>query len=103
MLKAIAEKIKGKKSKKPTTGKKKVQININQYELAIINRILKNPDNRFKHSGANVGKNPRILKIQKKNLESLCKSLGVEYRESELERLLSSLEDLDFLSFHGFD
>jgi hypothetical protein len=51
----------------------------------------------------NVGKSPRILKIQKKNLEDLCKSLDLDCDEDNLERILSSLENLDFISFAKFD
>jgi hypothetical protein len=101
MLKAIKEKSKNKRSKSPKS--KKVQLTINQYELAVINRILKDPKNRDKHPNANVGKNPRILKIQKKNLEDLCKSLDLDCDEENLENLLLGLENLDFISFAKFD
>lgn len=101
MLKAIKEKSKNKRSKSPKS--KKVQFTINQYELAVINRILKDPKSRDKHPNANVGKSSRILKIQKKNLEDLCKSLDLDCDEDNLERILSSLENLDFISFAKFD
>lgn len=101
MLKAIKEKLTKKKSKSPKS--KKVQLTINQYELAVINRILKDPKSRAKHPTANVGKNVRILKIQKKNLEDLCNSLGIDCDEDNLESILSSLENLDFISFAKFD
>ncbi|HSB46996.1 MAG TPA: hypothetical protein VLD37_03210 [Candidatus Bilamarchaeum sp.] len=68
---------------------------INQLELAFINRALSG-DKNIPPPVVEIGKNERILRIQKRNLESLCRGRGKEYRasllEGELKKILSGVK-----------
>ena len=64
---------------------------LNQLELAFINRALRNP--RAKTPPVvEIGKKKRILELQKKNLMRICKKMkkerGASALESELKRIL---------------
>ncbi|MBI5222994.1 hypothetical protein HY990_01085 [Candidatus Micrarchaeota archaeon] len=66
-----------------------LSLDINQFELALINRaLLGKPPSILQR----MAKSKRILKIQKKNLESLCaaldRSIDEDYLDEELNRLL---------------
>src|SRR4030095_12895619 len=65
---------------------------INQLELAFINRALKGIKDGIP-AFVEIGKSERILQIQKRNLEILCQKRGKEYRpgtlEGELKKILS--------------
>ena len=68
---------------------------INQFELAFINRAIKDDGSRKKKPKfpkfINIGKTKRILSIQKGNLESLLRQLGREHREEHLDGELSEI------------
>jgi hypothetical protein len=65
---------------------------INQLELAFINRALSG-NSEAPPPAVEIGKSERILRIQKRNLESLCRKSGKEYRapllEGELRKIIS--------------
>jgi hypothetical protein len=58
---------------------------LNQLELAFINRVLKGEKRAKIPSVVEIGKNERILKIQKRNLEAILGRHGKERREGQLE------------------
>lgn len=66
---------------------------INQLELAFINRALRGVSSTKKPTFVEIGKTERILLLQKKNLERLCRKVKREYREgaleSEIKRILT--------------
>jgi hypothetical protein len=65
---------------------------INQLELAIINRALHDQLEGQKLPGyVSIGKNARILSIQKRNLERLCRSMRRECRGKALEAELRKI------------
>jgi len=73
------------------TGPKEDQLDINQFELALINRALNGeriPEGPFE---AQIGNSERILRIQKRNLSSLLRSLGKPNDPRSLEKSLRSL------------
>jgi hypothetical protein len=57
---------------------------INQLELAFINRALAG-SREEPPPVVEIGRSERILKIQKRNLERLCRGRGREHRPSQLE------------------
>jgi hypothetical protein len=57
---------------------------INQLELAFINRLLRGEKTEIPEV-VDVSRNPRVLKIQKKNLEAILMRHGKEKREGQLE------------------
>jgi hypothetical protein len=65
---------------------------INQLELAFINRALKGNEDALPEI-VEIGRSERILKIQKRNLERLCQGRGKEFKtallEGELKKILS--------------
>ncbi len=67
-------------------GPAEAQIDINQFELAMINRALRG-DTKARNL-ANIGKKKRILRIQRRNLISLCKDLGKPCDARSLEATL---------------
>jgi hypothetical protein len=68
---------------------------INQLELAFINRALAGSKDE-PPPVVEIGKSERILRIQKRNLETLCRGQGKEYRasllEGELKKILSGVK-----------
>ncbi len=65
---------------------------LNQLELAFINRALRNP--RAKTPPVvEIGKKKRILELQKKNLERLCRKMKKERRAPQLEKELRKILD----------
>ncbi|MFH1520018.1 MAG: hypothetical protein ABID61_00060 [Candidatus Micrarchaeota archaeon] len=76
---------------------------INQLELAIINRALQNQLKRDVPEYVSIGKNTRILTIQKRNLERLCRKMGRECRdrplETELKKILSGSKVFSLICF----
>jgi len=84
------------------------QLDINQIELAYINLRLRDPTRSDVPEFVEIGNSERILRIQKKNLEGLCRRLGravgVRYLESELRRLICGeklLAPFGFAPRHG--
>lgn len=76
---------------------------LNQLELALINRAL---DERLEHElpeYVSIGKNSRILGIQKRNLEKLCRKMKREHRgpklEAELKKILSGAKVFSLICF----
>lgn len=76
---------------------------INQLELAIINRALQNQLKSDPPEYVSIGKNSRILTIQKRNLEKLCRKMKREYREQkldgELKKILSGAKVFSMICF----
>lgn len=75
---------------------------LNQLELAFVNRALKDP--RVKTPPVvEIGKKKRILELQKKNLMRLCgkmkKERGESRLESELKKILSGRRSLSLRCF----
>jgi len=68
-------------------------LDINQLELAVINRALRGARRSELPSFADIGRTERILKLQQKNLQDLCRRLGKEWRKGELERELKAILD----------
>ncbi len=58
---------------------------LNQLELAFINRVLRGDKKTDIPPVVEIGKSRRILLIQKKNLEAVCNRRGKEKREGQLE------------------
>ncbi|VVC03154.1 Uncharacterised protein [Candidatus Bilamarchaeum dharawalense] len=76
---------------------------INQLELAIINRALENQLDQQPPDYVSIGKNARILTIQKRNLETLCRKMKREYKgpalEAELKKILSGSKVFSLFCF----
>ncbi len=66
------------------------EIDINQLELAVINRALRGEQSGLERR-ANIGKNRRILHIQRANLIELLKMNKKKYDERILERELQAV------------
>jgi len=62
-------------------------LDLNQLELALINRALRGKAGRLPDF-IQIGKNKRILLLQRENLEQLCRKLGKVHRNAELENQL---------------
>lgn len=78
----------------------RTDMDINQLELALVNRAL---DGEEVPPDADIGNSERILKLQQKNLRDLCKELGRDYEKQELEeRLLAILGGGSVLSIGCF-
>jgi|GEM_PF-3330924 len=58
---------------------------LNQLELAFINRVLHGGKKTDIPPVVEIGNSKRILLIQKKNLEAVCHKHGKEKREGQLE------------------
>ena len=58
---------------------------LNQLELAFINRVLRGEKRERIPDVVDIGKNERVLRIQKKNLEAILLKGGNEKREGQLE------------------
>ncbi len=75
---------------------------INQLELAIINRALRGMKQEKIPDFVEIGKKERILRIQKRNLEALLRKKGKETREgvldAELGRILSGVKIFSLLA-----
>ena len=65
-------------------------MDINQLELAFINRALKKKGGTVPEF-VQIGNSKRILSIQKRNLERLCRKLKKEYNEGELDGELGAI------------
>lgn len=66
-------------------------LDLNQLELALINRALRGRRHSPLPDFIEIGNSRRILAIQRHNLETLCRKLGREHRAEELEAHLSLL------------
>lgn len=66
-------------------------LDINQLELAYINRALDNPRKTDIPHFVEIGKNKRILNLQRKNLMTLCRGMGKERSKGKLEGELSKV------------
>lgn len=77
-------------SKAPKTKRApaRTSMNINQLELALVNRAL---DGDEVPPDADIGGNERVLRLQQKNLRDLCRGLGQEHRKGELESMLLAI------------
>ena len=58
---------------------------LNQLELAFINRALKGENKDAVPDVVDIGNNKRVLLIQKRNLEAILSKHGQEKREGQLE------------------
>ncbi len=71
---------------------------INQLELAMINRALEGGETGGMARFVEIGRSERILRIQKRNLEALCRKNGRAHGssglESELKGILGGLKAL---------
>ena len=63
---------------------------INQLELACINRVLEGKEYKLKNQ-VNIGKTKRILGIQKKNLEHLLARTKKAHGKKDLDRELAMI------------
>jgi len=66
-------------------------LDINQLELAYINRALDSPRKTNVPHFVEIGKNKRILNIQRRNLISVCRGMGKERSKGKLEGELSKV------------
>ena len=66
-------------------------LDINQLELAFINKVLRTRRKLRLPEFVEIGKNKRILLIQKQNLERLCRKIGRKVPEGELEEELDRI------------
>ncbi len=64
---------------------------INQLELAMINRALEGGETGLMPRFVEIGRSERILRIQKRNLEALCRKNGRPHGPSGLESELKSI------------
>lgn len=80
-----------KKKKAKSTRVITSYFDINQLELAIINRALENQLEHEPPDYVSIGSNVRVLKIQKRNLETLCRKMKKEHRRSALETELRKI------------
>jgi hypothetical protein len=75
---------------------------LNQLELAYVNRALVNPRRRIPDF-ISISRKRRILQLQKRNLMALCKGMGKEHRkgplENELKRVLGGERRLSISCF----
>lgn len=76
------------KATKARKGPARTSMNINQLELALVNRAL---DGEEVPPDADIGGNERVLRLQQKNLRDLCRELGQECRKEELESMLLAI------------
>ncbi|NYZ74017.1 hypothetical protein H0O00_02655 [Candidatus Micrarchaeota archaeon] len=74
-----------KKSRKERIGEDVSYLDLNQLELAYINRAVEEGRRPAVPPFVEIGNSRRILLIQKTNLESLCRQNGKEYRKGPLE------------------
>jgi hypothetical protein len=76
---------------------------INQLELAFINRALEGAGSDGMPGFVEIGRSERILMIQKRNLEALCRKNGRAHGpsglESELKKILSGVKALSARCF----
>jgi len=77
-----------KPSKKQKNAPVRTNMDINQLELALVNRAL---DGDEVPPGADIGKNERVLKLQQRNLRDLCRALERECRKEDLEAMLGAI------------
>jgi len=93
---------KSKSSKRSSSDVTVSYFDLNQLELAFINRALKNPKVKTPPV-VNIGNKKRILELQKKNLTRLCRKMKKESKasalESELKKILSGKRALSLSCF----
>lgn len=93
---------KSKTSKRTIEAAEVSYFDMNQLELAYINRALKNP-RRKAPDFVDISSKKRILEIQKRNLIDMCRSTDRERRgsslESELRKILSGEKRLSLRCF----
>jgi hypothetical protein len=77
-----------KASKTQKRAPARVNMDINQLELALVNRAL---DGDEVPPDADIGNSERILKLQQRNLRNLCRELGREHEKQELETMLLAI------------
>ena len=75
------------RNKRKNSNRPKSPLDINQIELAFINRIIDGEIEEIPQD-LEISSIPRIQKIQKRNLENLCKKLKKEYDKNLLEKEL---------------
>lgn len=68
----------------------RTDMDINQLELAFVNRAL---DGDEVPPDADIGNNDRVLKLQQRNLRDLCRELGRDHKKEELEAMLLAILD----------
>jgi hypothetical protein len=79
--------------KKTTRGIELSFFDLNQLELALINRALQDQlEDDHLPDYVSIGKNSRILSIQKRNLERLCRRMKKEHRGNMLEAELKKIK-----------
>lgn len=66
----------------------RTDMDINQLELALVNRAL---DGDEVPPDADIGNSDRVRRIQQRNLRSLCTELGRENKKAELEAMLLAI------------
>ena len=91
-----------RKGVKPDPGSH-THFDINQLELACINRALEGAGTGGMPGFVEIGRSERILRIQKRNLEALCRSNGRPHGpsglESELKKIVSGVKALSARCF----
>lgn len=80
-----------KTSRKERIGEDVSYLDLNQVELAYINRALEEGRRTDVPHFVEIGRTKRILLIQKGNLEDLCRTTGKEYRKRSLESELGGI------------
>ncbi len=66
----------------------RTDMDINQLELALVNRALDGDD---VPPDADIGNSDRVRRIQQRNLRDLCGELGRENKKGELEAMLLAI------------
>jgi len=93
---------KSKTSRRTSESTEVSYFDINQLELAYINRVLRNPRGRVPPS-VRISRKRRILELQRRNLLELCRGSKRERRssslESELRKILSGEKRLSLRCF----
>lgn len=85
---AYAGKDRTKKTARRPKDTSHADFDINQFELALINRALKGEEMSYQDMDKSIGHSPRILRIQKRNLSVLLKGMGRPRDEKTLESAL---------------
>jgi len=80
-----------RKARKESVSEDVSYLDLNQIELAYINRVVEEGRRTDIPRFVDIGRTKRILLIQKGNLEDLCRSSGKEYRKAPLENELKGI------------
>jgi hypothetical protein len=80
-----------KGSREERVGEDVSYLDLNQLELAYINRAVEIGRRPEVPPFVEIGNNKRVLLIQKRNLESFCRKRGKEYRKGQLESELKGV------------